>query len=81
LKPRRYWQSPLGVNYPVEWEAEIKPLGKTVIIQAVFPEQELALSTHYWEGSINIYDMENPTSVIGQGYMELTGYAETFFNR
>ena len=81
LKIRRYWQSPLGGDYPVEWEAEIIPLGRTVILKAVFPEQELALSTRYWEGSINIYDMEDPTSIIGQGYMELTGYAETFFNR
>ncbi|MBN2075052.1 MAG: hypothetical protein JW762_05830 [Dehalococcoidales bacterium] len=81
LKPQRYWQSPLGGDYPVEWEAEIIPLGKTLILQAAFPEQELMLSTRYWEGSINIYDMEDPTSIIGQGYMELTGYAETFFNR
>ncbi|UCC17980.1 MAG: hypothetical protein JSU58_05360 [Dehalococcoidales bacterium] len=76
LKPRRYWQSPLGGKYPVEWEAEIKPLNQTVILQAVFPEQELDLSTRYWEGAINIYDKQDPTSVIGQGYMELTGYAE-----
>ena len=81
LKPRRYWQSPLGGDYPVEWEAEIIPLGRTVILKAVFPEQELVLSTRYWEGSINIYDMEDPTRIIGQGYMELTGYAEMFFNR
>ena len=81
LKIRRYWQSPLGGDYPVEWEAEIIPLGRTVILKAMFPEQELALSTRYWEGSINIYDMEDPTSIIGQGYIELTGYAEMFFNR
>lgn len=77
LKTRQYWQSPRGGNYPIEWEAEIKPLGKTVILQAVFPEQELALSTRYWEGSVNIFDKEDMTNIIGQGYMELTGYAET----
>lgn len=81
LKTRGYWETPLGVNYPVEWEAEIKPLGRTVILQAVFPEQELALSTRYWEGAIDIYDKEDTAHIIGQGYMELTGYAETFFNR
>ena len=81
LKTRQYWQSPSGGNYPVEWEAEIKPLGRSVILRAVFPEQELTLSTRYWEGAIDIYDSKDPTNVIGQGYMELTGYAETFFNR
>jgi predicted secreted hydrolase len=76
LKTRQYWQSPHGGNYPVEWEANIKPLGKTVILQAVFPDQELALSTRYWEGSINMFDKEDMANIIGQGYMELTGYAE-----
>lgn len=75
LKSRKYWQSPFGGTYPVEWEADIKPLGRTVILQTVFPEQELALSTRYWEGAINIYDTKDPASIIGQGYMELTGYA------
>jgi len=76
LKVTKTWQSPLGSVYPIEWEAEITPLGKTVIISALFPEQELDLSTRYWEGAVNIYDRENPTEVIGTGYMELTGYAE-----
>ena len=48
------WRSPLGGVYPVEWQAEITPLGRTVIIGAVFPEQELDLSTRYWEGAVNI---------------------------
>ena len=77
LKPRRYWQSPLGGKYPVEWEAEIKPLGGTVILRAVFSEQELDLSTRYWEGAINICEKQDPTNIIGQGYMELTGYVES----
>ncbi len=77
LTPRRYWQSPLGGKYPVEWEAEIKPLGESVILRAVFPEQELDLSTRYWEGAINICEKQDPKNIIGQGYMELTGYAES----
>ena len=76
LEAQKYWQSPLGGLYPVEWEAEILPLGKTVLLKAVFDEQELDLSTRYWEGAINIHDREDPADIIGQGYMELTGYAE-----
>ncbi|MFC2026561.1 lipocalin-like domain-containing protein [Chloroflexota bacterium] len=78
LKVTKTWQSPLGGVYPVEWQAEIVPLGKTVIIGALFPEQELDLSTRYWEGAVNIYDKENPAKIIGTGYMELTGYAAVF---
>lgn len=74
LKVTRTWQSPLGGVYPIEWQAEIMPLGKTVIIGALFPEQELDLSTRYWEGAVNIYDKEDPAKIIGTGYMELTGY-------
>jgi predicted secreted hydrolase len=79
LKVINTWQSPLGSIYPVEWEAEIIPLGKTVVISATFPEQELDLSTSYWEGGVNIYDQERLGEVIGTGYMELTGYGEASF--
>ncbi|HEX78903.1 MAG TPA: carotenoid 1,2-hydratase, partial [Dehalococcoidia bacterium] len=33
------WQSPPGSIYPIEWRAQITPLGETIIIKAVFPEQ------------------------------------------
>jgi predicted secreted hydrolase len=75
LKATKTWQSPLGGVYPIEWQAEIIPLGKTVIIGALVPEQELDLSTRYWEGAVNIYDKEDPAKIIGTGYMELTGYS------
>ena len=75
LMVTKTWQSPLGGVYPIEWQAEIALLDKTVIIRAVFPEQELDLSTRYWEGAVNICEEEDPGKLIGIGYMELTGYA------
>ena len=33
------WSNPLGSEYPVVWQAEVAPLGKWLIIEAVFPEQ------------------------------------------
>jgi len=68
------WQSPLGSVYPIEWRAQITPLGETIIIKAVFPEQELNLSTRYWEGAIDIYGEGKTTEAIGVGYLEMTGY-------
>ncbi|MFA5629573.1 MAG: lipocalin-like domain-containing protein [Dehalococcoidales bacterium] len=68
------WKSPTGVVYPLKWQAEVKPLGKTLIVEAAFNGQELDLSTRYWEGAINIYDSQNSGEIIGTGYLEMTGY-------
>ncbi len=68
------WQSPLGSVYPVKWQAEVASLGRTFIISAVIPEQELDLSTRYWEGAVDIYNSEDPGGIIGVGYLEMTGY-------
>jgi predicted secreted hydrolase len=68
------WESETGVVYPVKWQAQVVPLGKTFIIEAAFNEQELDLSTRYWEGAVNIYDSQDTDEIIGTGYMEMTGY-------
>jgi predicted secreted hydrolase len=52
------WKSSSGVTYPVKWQAEVSPLGKTLIVEAAFNGQELDLSTRYWEGAVNIYDSQ-----------------------
>jgi predicted secreted hydrolase len=68
------WRSSSGVTYPVKWQAEVIPLGKTLIVEAAFNAQELDLSTRYWEGAVNIYDSQDANEIIGTGYLELTGY-------
>jgi predicted secreted hydrolase len=68
------WKSSSGVTYPVKWQAEVLPLGKTLIVEAAFNGQELDLSTRYWEGAVNIYDSEDTNEIIGTGYLEMTGY-------
>ena len=68
------WKSSTGITYPVKWQAEVIPLGKTYIIEAAFYGQELDLSTRYWEGAVNIYDSEDTNEIIGTGYLEMTGY-------
>ena len=69
------WSSPLEDEYPVAWRAQVTPLDKTLIIRAVFNDQELDLNTRYWEGAVDIYD-EASGEAIGVGYMEMTGYSE-----
>lgn len=68
------WKSSTGVTYPLKWQAEVVPLGKTLIVEAAFNAQELDLSTRYWEGTVNIYDAQNEDEIIGTGYLEMTGY-------
>ena len=68
------WKSSSGITYPVKWQAEVMPLGKTLIVEAAFNGQELDLSTRYWEGAVNIYDSQNTRDIIGTGYLEMTGY-------
>jgi predicted secreted hydrolase len=68
------WKSTTGVVYPIKWQAEVVPLGKTLIVEAAFNQQELDLSTRYWEGAVNIYDAQDMDEIIGTGYLEMTGY-------
>ncbi len=68
------WKSTTGVAYPLKWQAEVVPLGKTLIVEAAFNQQELDLSTRYWEGAVNIYDSQDVNTIIGTGYLEMTGY-------
>jgi predicted secreted hydrolase len=68
------WKSTTGVTYPLKWQAEVVPLGKTLIVEAAFYQQELNLSTRYWEGAVNIYDSQDADEIIGTGYLEMTGY-------
>jgi predicted secreted hydrolase len=49
-------------------------MGKTFIVEAAFNQQELDLSTRYWEGAVNIYDSQDEDEIIGTGYLEMTGY-------
>lgn len=68
------WKSSTGVTYPLKWQAEVVPMGKTFIVEAAFNQQELDLSTRYWEGAVNIYDSQDEDEIIGTGYLEMTGY-------
>ena len=52
VAPKRWWTSQDGVKYPVDWELEIKPLGRKLLVQAVLDDQEMNLSVRYWEGLV-----------------------------
>jgi len=71
LTPRRRWRGAGGAAYPLVWEMQVAPLGKTWELWAVVDDQEMALSVHYWEGMVEVREQGK---VVGRGYLEMTGY-------
>ena len=77
------WQSKQSRGrYPSKWRMQIKPLALDVRIASNLPDQEMrtlnSTGVTYWEGSVSIEGTRFKQSVKGEGYVELTGYAEAF---
>jgi predicted secreted hydrolase len=76
------WTSPQsGATYPAGWRLEIPELGLDLTGQPLMPNQELAVSTVYWEGAVAFEGVLNDTAVRAQGYVEMTGYAGSMEGR
>lgn len=83
LTPQRTWRSPhSGANYPVRWSLELlldtgSPGKRRFTIDALLDDQELdsrrTTGTIYWEGLSTL--LGDGGRAIGQGYLEMTGYA------
>jgi predicted secreted hydrolase len=76
--PQRLWTSPASqAHYPVAWQLET-PQGRYTV-QAVLDNQELdsrqSTGAIYWEGLSQLMDAQG--QLVGHGYLEMTGYAET----
>jgi predicted secreted hydrolase len=81
-----HWTSPVsGARYPAGWRVTLPRLQLSIQIVPLMPNQELATrrSTQvtYWEGAVRISGTAAGRAVTGQGYVELTGYAERFTER
>ncbi|UCC51806.1 MAG: hypothetical protein JSV68_22290 [Anaerolineaceae bacterium] len=70
------WTSPTsGAEYPVAWRLLIPKADLSLEGQALMPNQELNVSTTYWEGAVAFAGNHAGRSVEAQGYIEMTGYA------
>lgn len=70
----RQWQSPRsGVRYPVEWNVRVGE--QALRVSPLLDDQELdsrmSTGTIYWEGAV-VASAQG--TVLGHGYLELTGY-------
>lgn len=64
--------SSTGIKYPAGWILRVPSHQLQFKVKPLMNNQELPLSFTYWEGAVEILDMENVP--LGKGYVELTGY-------
>lgn len=76
------WTSPhSGAVYPAAWRMEIETLDLAIEGRPLMAGQELTVSTIYWEGAVSFSGTRQGQPVSAQGYVEMTGYAETMEGR
>jgi predicted secreted hydrolase len=81
ITPTGSWTSPqTGGVYPSGWKVMLPARGVMLTLTPALLDQELdtAQSTGvaYWEGAVRITGQASGKSITGQGYVELTGYAQ-----
>ena len=65
------WTSPhSGGTYPIKWTISIPEADIDLTVTAMMKDQEMNVSTVYWEGAVQIEGTQS-----GYGYVEMTGYA------
>ena len=77
------WKSPrTQALYPMQWRVTIFPLSIQLNIDSNLSDQEMqtpaTTGVTYWEGSVSINGSAGNHTVTGSGYVELTGYAQSF---
>lgn len=76
------WTSPAsGGEYPAGWRIRIPKLDLELEGRPFMPNQELTVSTTYWEGAVQFSGTLAGQPVTASGYIELTGYAESMNGR
>ena len=77
LEPLDTWRSPISKGvYPTVWQVIVPSAGIDLTVEPWLEDQEVRLSFPYWEGAVRITDT-GTGRVIGQGFVELTGYVES----
>ncbi|MEM9137372.1 MAG: lipocalin family protein, partial [Cyanobacteria bacterium P01_F01_bin.42] len=66
-----------GATYPAAWRISIPKLELAIQGQPLMPNQELDLSTVYWEGAVQFTGTHQEQPTEAKGYVELTGYKES----
>ncbi|MBH0181543.1 MAG: carotenoid 1,2-hydratase, partial [Nitrospira sp.] len=80
------WTSPKSrAVYPNQWRITIPSLDMKLDLTPVLADQELRTTSSaqvtYWEGAVSVSGTKQGRSIQGEGYAELTGYAERIEQR
>jgi|SRR5262245_7967021 len=86
MEPLSYWTSQSShARYPQRWRLTIPSQQLSLELVPLMAEQELittrSTQVTYWEGAIEARGTAEGQPIKGQGYMELTGYAERIPNK
>ncbi len=81
-----HWNSAASqARYPSAWRLGVPSLGLSLTLSPLMANQELitgkSTRVTYWEGAVSIEGTRHGEPISGQGYVELTGYAEPFDRR
>jgi len=71
LTPLRFWQAADGTRYPIDWRLRVIEFQLDLEVRALLDDQLMDHSVHYWEGAVDVSGSHR-----GQGYLELSGYAD-----
>jgi predicted secreted hydrolase len=72
------WTSPhSGGEYPAHWRLRIPSIDLDLEGRPMMADQELNVSTIYWEGASEFSGTLSGEPVTARGYVEMTGYAGT----
>ena len=73
-----HWESALtGAIYPNAWNVIVGDYNIDLTLAPWLRDQEMNISFIYWEGAVKISGQSDGQEVSGNGYVELTGYAES----
>jgi predicted secreted hydrolase len=83
IKRLKTWHSSVSNGtYPISWQVKIPAIRLRLNIEAQLADQEMhtakTTGVVYWEGSVRADGKLNGHAVKGEGYVELTGYAQPF---
>lgn len=81
ISVNRHWTSPVsGARYPHHWTFSIPDENIELSLSPRMANQELITTgstrVTYWEGAVDVTGQWKGQDIQGQGYVELTGYAE-----
>ena len=79
LPTGRWTSARSGATYPIGWRASVRDPELDLLLQPVLEDQELVTrgttNITYWEGATEVTGTRDGRSIVGQAYVEMTGYA------